>query len=108
MQLIYEQAKYRINEVIKPNNKRSIGPNYLQGVLIDVVDSNVSLAYSTQRAYSAGLVCIYQNNLYVCICATAGGIFNPVCWTLINDGFNIQTEAGDNIEAENNDLIIIE
>jgi hypothetical protein len=82
MQLKFEQEYYRINQVVKPNNKRSIKGDGLQQLLKDIVDSGVDLTYSTKRSYTVGCFCIYNDEAYVCTTAT-NGIFDAGDWELL-------------------------
>lgn len=79
MQLIYDQLIFRINEVLKPNNKREIKAEKLNALLTDVVNSRVSINYSLIRPYSIGCCCIYNGVFYVCINDT-NGLFNAPDW----------------------------
>lgn len=83
MQLAFEQEYYRIQEIVKKNNKRAIKGNGLQALLKDIVDSNVSLNYSTKRSYLPGCVAVYDGDFYVCNTSTTG-VWVPANWTVIN------------------------
>ena len=82
----------------------------LQKVLKDIVDSNVSLTYSTKRLYTVGCVSIIENNIWVCINDTQG-LFNMPDWIPIFAGtasVGILTEAGDFLVTEMNDFLVTE
>lgn len=111
MQLKFEQEYYRIKDAIKSNNKRGIKGAELQQLLKDIVDSNVSLEYSTKRPYSIGCVCMYLDVFYVCINDTSG-LFNAPDWqelTYILSGVTgIISENNEYLLAENFSFIIQE
>lgn len=83
MQLAYEQEYYRIQDIVKKNNKRAIKGDGLQALLKDIVDSNVSLNYSTKRNYIPGCVAVYDGDFYVCTSATSG-LWDATAWLVIN------------------------
>jgi len=79
MQLHYEQSMFDIQNEIAKNNKRSVKADTLQSVLFNMVDSNVSLKYSTKREYIEGSVCVYDVTMYIANTTTTG-IFNASDW----------------------------
>ena len=79
MQLLFEQAYYKILNTIRENNIRAIKGSDLAEVLVDVVDTGASMNYSTIRPYLANCFCVYNGTIYVSN-ATTEGTFNPTDW----------------------------
>lgn len=79
MQLLFEQAYYKLLNYLRTNNTRSISGSDLNEVLVDLVETSVSLNYSTKRPYLANCFCVHNGTVYVSN-ATTTGVFNPSDW----------------------------
>ena len=45
--------------------------------------------YNSAVQYNKGDMCVYQDDMYVCISATSGGAFDPSQWQLVIGGYSV-------------------